>query len=76
MPLQPSVLDAALAPAIKANIQSFFDIQDQSILTQFCNAVSGAIATQVILHIQQNALVTGVVTSGAGAGGTVTGSVG
>lgn len=37
---------------------------------------AGALAKAIVEYIQANALVTGTVTSGAGSGGTVTGTVG
>jgi hypothetical protein len=59
-----------LATLIKTNIQAQFNITEEPILQQFCDAVAQA----VVQHITASALVntTGVVTSGAGAGGAVT----
>lgn len=64
---------ASLATKIQAEIIAQFGAPaDAAILQKFANAIAKA----VIDEIQANAVVTGTVTSGAGAGGAVTGTVG
>ena len=58
---------------IKTELTTIFGAPQNAIeLQKFCDAMAKAI----VENIQANALVTGTVTSGMGAGGTVTGTVG
>jgi hypothetical protein len=64
---------ASLATKIQAEIIAQFGAPaDAATLQKFANAIAKA----VVDEIQANALVSGTVTSGAGAGGAVTGTVG
>lgn len=67
MPLSSSVLSTEL----QTEIAAVLNIVDPAQLKKVCDAIAAAVVT----HIQNNALVSGTVTSGAGAGGTVTGTV-
>lgn len=69
MPLSAATLSAAIKTEIE-NIAGI-DIIDEAELERFTDAL----ATAIVDHITANALVTGTVTSGAGAGGAVTGTV-
>lgn len=66
-----SLSSASLKGRIKTKIQAFFDIQEDTLLDEFCQAI----AEGVVEEIQTNAQVSGTVTSGAGNGGSVTGTV-
>lgn len=70
MPMTDSGMSAAIKAAIiaKKGAPPAAGAQD---LQDFCDSVGKA----VVEYIQANAVVTGEVTSGSGAGGTVTGSV-
>jgi len=64
---------AALSTKIQTEIIAVFGAADDaSKMKDFADALAKAIVDE----IKANALVTGTVTSGAGAGGTVTGTVG
>lgn len=68
-----ALTQASLATKIQAEIIAQFGAPaDSSVLLKFANAIAKA----VVDEIQANAVVTGTVTSGAGSGGAVTGSVG
>lgn len=75
MAMNSGTLTTALKATIKAEVQSLYSIEDTAKLDDFAQALAAAIAQEVVSHIQSNASVSGVVTSGAGAGGTVTGTV-
>lgn len=63
---------SSLKSKLKVEIAALFSITDQATLDKACEAIAKA----VVEEIQTNAVVTGTVTSGIGAGGSVTGTVG
>lgn len=67
MPLNKATLKALII----SKVQSKFTIETEQTLDDFADAVADAVVT----HIQAAALVSGTVTSGAGSGGAVTGTV-
>lgn len=68
-----ALTQASLATKIQAEIIAQFGAPaDAGTLQKFANAIAKA----VVDEIQANAIVTGTVTSGMGAGGAVTGTVG
>ena len=67
MPLSPAGLGAIIKTELIASVAP----TNEAELTNFCNALGKAI----VEYILANALVAGTVTSGQGAGGTVTGQV-
>jgi hypothetical protein len=69
MALSISVLKQAIIDEVNAE---FGAPDDASKLSKFAQAL----ATAIVEHIQANAAVTGTVTSGAGSGGSVVGTVG
>lgn len=67
-----ALTQASLATKIQTEIIAQFGAAaDASILNKFCQAIAKA----VVDEIQANAAVAGTVTSGAGAGGAVIGTV-
>jgi hypothetical protein len=67
-----ALTQASLSGKIQAEIQSLYGTPaDGAKLKNFCDAIAKA----VVDEIQQNAQVSGTVTSGVGAGGSVTGTV-
>lgn len=62
---------ADLSSKLQANIGAIINLADPVQLKKVCDAI----ALSVVSEIQSKALVTGTVTSGAGSGGTVTGTV-
>jgi hypothetical protein len=62
---------AGLKQALKDEISDVKNVEDDGALDEMAEAI----ATAVVEYIQANALVTGTVTSGVGAGGAVTGTV-
>ena len=74
MSLNAVTLAAALLPDIKDAFTDHLDARDNAALLSFCTALSTAIASKVIAHIQTNASVSVVTACGAGAG-TGTGTV-
>lgn len=63
--------ESVLSGKIKTEIESFLTIQDSDQLQDFCDAI----AKSVVDHVNESAEVTGTVTSGTGAGGSVVGTV-
>lgn len=64
--------DSSMSSDIKAQLQTVFGSPvDSAKLQEFCDALGKAI----VENIKANALISGTVTSGAGSGGTVTGTV-
>jgi hypothetical protein len=64
--------DSGLSAAIKSAIEGLSGApSDPAELQKFCDALGQAI----VEYLKANALVSGTVTSGAGAGGSVTGSL-
>ena len=65
--------EAGLKAEIKSSLLAVFGAaEDDEKLDDFCQAMADAI----VGYIQANAVVTGTVTTGMGAGGAVTGTVG
>jgi hypothetical protein len=60
-----------LASKLHAALSGVITVESDAQLQNCCTAI----ATAIVDEIQDNALVTGEVTSGAGAGGVVTGTV-
>lgn len=78
MPMTGAGMKAVLKPAIKTQLESQYQIVagfGAGELEKFAEALATAIGNQVVSYIQANALVSGTVTSGNGAGGAVTGTV-
>ena len=79
MALNAGTLEAALQPEIKTQMAALFTISGTfgaDALDKFATAMATAIANKVVDHIKTNAVVSGSVTSGSGAGGAITGTVG
>jgi hypothetical protein len=62
---------ADLSTKLQANIGAVINLVDSAQLKKVCDAI----ALSVVQEVQTKALVTGTVTSGAGSGGSVTGTV-
>jgi hypothetical protein len=71
MPMNSNTLGTAITNAIAANIPN----PTAAVTGAQLEAVWQAVAMAIVDHITSNALVTGTVTSGAGAGGSVTGTI-
>lgn len=66
-----SLSQSDLSSKLQANLSGVFTILNSVELKKVCDAIAQA----VVDEITQNAIVTGTVTSGAGQGGSVTGTV-
>lgn len=78
MPMSGAALAAALKPVIETEIRTNFTITagfGDAELTKFAQAIADAVGETVVTYIQANAAVSGTVTSGAGSGGSVVGTV-
>lgn len=77
MPMNGPDLATALKPVIEAQLTLLLDpeIVDPVRLAAFATAMANAIGLTTVTYIQANALVSGSVTSGLGAGGSITGTV-
>lgn len=78
MPLNGAALSSALQPVIEAQIRANYTIVagfGDAEVAKFAKALADALGPTLVTYITANALVTGTVTSGAGSGGNVTGTV-